>query len=113
MHEFIRLCIGFSEVIGMAYRIDYEETDKHRSDNGRQPGLYARTAGFFLLFLLLTKLFWPAGEAKLHKILAPWDAEVTAQAFSDMVTDLRSGRDFTSAVTVFCREIIADAEAGN
>ena len=97
----------------MAYRIDYEATDKHKSATGPHTGLIARTAGFFLLFLLLTKLFWPAGEEKLHKILAPWDAEATAQAFSDMVTDLRSGKDFTSAVTVFCREIIADAEAGN
>ena len=97
----------------MAYRIDYAATDKHKSVTEPHTGLFARTAGFFLLFLVLTKLFWPAGEEKLHKILAPWDAEVTAQAFSDMVTDLRSGTDFTSAVTVFCREIIADAEAGN
>ncbi len=97
----------------MAYRIDYDVTDKHRAIGRQQTSLPARTAMFFLLFLLLTKLFWPAGDEKLREILTPWDAEVTAEAFSEMLTDLRSGEDFTSAVTVFCREIMADAEAGD
>ena len=98
----------------MAYRIEYENGDKYPSAAPeRTSGVAVRAAGFFLLFLLLTQLFWPAGAEKLRQILMPWDAETTAEAFSVMVSDLRQGDDISEAVTAFCREIMMDAEAAD
>lgn len=93
----------------MGYRIVYEGPDGNspKKDRGRLAGY---TAGFLLLFFLLTQIFWPAGADKMRKILLPWDPDVTAEAFSCLVTDLNQGEDLSEAVTAFCREIILNAE---
>lgn len=95
----------------MGYTIRYDGSDPPRNQPGplglRLSGL---TAAFFLTFLLLTHIFWPSGREKLRQLLLPGDPDVTAQAFSVMMDDLRSGEPMGEAVTVFCREILSNAE---
>ncbi len=92
----------------MSYRIDYE-TGSDMQDERKGSGLWTRTTCFFLLFLLLTQLCWPAGAVKVREMLCPWNPDVTAAAFSDLIRDVRYGLSAEDAVVTFCREILADA----
>ena len=95
----------------MGYRICYDggEAPKKWAGKGRSR-LPVMTAVFFLVFLLLTKLFWPAGAAELRQILIPGDPEVTAQATSGLIRDLRAGEPVGVAVKTFCGEILTHAQ---
>lgn len=95
----------------MGYRIVYGE------DPGKKFGTGSRCSRFgiltvccFLLFLLLTNLFWPAGKQMLWELCIPGDAELTAAAFETMVEDIRVGEPISDALTAFCREVIDGAE---
>lgn len=95
----------------MGYRIVYGEKPFRKFGTCRiKKRLGTMTAGFFLLFLLLTNLCWPEGRQKLWEICIPGNAQVTAAAFEAMVEDLRAGESVSDALTVFCQEIIHNAE---
>lgn len=96
----------------MGYRIDYEDYAALRRKSAHRSSfrLAGLTAAFFLSFLLLTHAFWPAGRAKLRSLLLPGDPEVTGQALSSMVEDLRAGKPLSDSVTAFCREILEYAQ---
>lgn len=72
--------------------------------------LSVMTAGFFLMFLMLAKLFWPAGSDKVREFLLPGDAEATGRAVTVLVEDLRAGEPVGDAVKAFCGEILTHAE---
>ena len=95
----------------MGYIIAYDGGDPGKMYTTRRrsrlPGL---TLGFFLAFLLFTKLFWPAGAAQLRQILLPGDPDVTQQAVTVLVEDLRAGEPVGAAVKAFCSEILIHAE---
>lgn len=93
----------------MSYRIEYDCPGNLHSPK-KHTNLMRCIAGFFLLFLLLTQLFWPAGAQKLRQVFFPWDEEVTAKAFSGLVISVQQGDELSNAVSVFCREIITHAE---
>lgn len=90
----------------MSYRIDYSSGRTHRS-RGKP---VRTTAMFFLLFLLLCHLFWPDGEKTIKQMLFPWDADVTAGAFSEFVTEMRWGTSFSQAAETFCRTVVGQSE---
>ena len=91
----------------MGYRVDYGPVRRNRKETGgnvlRIP-LY--TMLFLLVFILSVNLTWPEGREILRNFLLPGNSE---QAFSELVTDLKSGESFTVAVTVFCRSILENA----
>lgn len=60
----------------------------------------------FLLFCLLTGLFWPEGQAILQEILWPGDAAATRQALSNLLQQLRWGEPFSDAIEVFCTAVL-------
>ena len=95
----------------MGYRICYDwgEAPETRTGKGRSR-LPAMIAGFFLIFLLLTGLFWPRGTAKLRKLILPGDEAVTGQALTVLVEDLRAGEPVGDAVRAFCGEILTHAQ---
>lgn len=97
----------------MSYQIVYGESGAFRPSANRGHWLAASTAGFFLLFVLLSKLYWPAGADKLQQILLPCDPDVTSAAFSELIVNLDRGDDLTDAVTAFCREITQHAESSD
>lgn len=95
----------------MGYRIEYDHGECKfqvlKENRSRLPGL---TAGALAAFLILTHLFWPAGDSAIQDFLIPGDDVVTRKAAQTMVQELREGASLTQAVEVFCREIIDSAE---
>lgn len=95
----------------MSYIIAYDGTDPCAKPADRRASrLSVLTAGFFLAFLLLTKLFWPKGAAMLRQIILPGDPEVTERAVSVLVDDLREGEPVGDALKTFCGEIMTHAK---
>ena len=95
----------------MGYIITYDGEEPGKIPTiRRRSRLPALTFAFLLAFLLLTKLFWPAGTDKLRRILLPGDPDVTAHAATALVDDLRTGEPVGEAVKTFCGEILAHAE---
>lgn len=94
----------------MAYRIIYGEEPCHAPSCSSKPNrILPMSAGFLLLFLLLTGAFWPEGRAKLENLLLPGDPQVTKSALVQMVEDLRTGEAPGDAVVTFCREVMDGA----
>lgn len=95
----------------MGYMIAYDGSDTGKKYTVcRRSRLPELTFGFFLAFLLLTRLFWPAGAAQLRQFLLPGDPDVTQQAVTVLVQDLRAGEPVGDAVKAFCSEILIHAE---
>lgn len=65
--------------------------------------------GFFLLFLLLVRLYWPGGMEVLRQILFPGASQTTFSAFDTFREDLQSGQTFGQAMENYCRQILAEA----
>lgn len=95
----------------MAYIIAYDGADPvPKSAARRRSRLAGLTVGFFLVFLLLTKLFHPEGTAVLRRLLLPGDEAVTGPAMTVLLEELRSGEPVGDAVKAFCGEILSHAE---
>lgn len=94
----------------MGYRIDYGsmKTSK-RKDKLSFTGIMAMTAGFLVLFVLLTSVFWSSGRQKLRDFLLPGDPAVTGQALETMVSQLKDGESISEAVGAFCQEVLDGA----
>ena len=91
----------------MGYRIEYDGEVvvwKRESHHGNRILLYSGM--FFVLFLIMTHLFWPEGWVQLENWIYPGDAAVTKEALQNMASELRTGMYLSDAVTAFCREII-------
>lgn len=91
----------------MGYRIDYGQPSDRKyplpSGKSRLPALISAALA---LFALLTNLYWPAGREALKALLIPGDADITLEAFSEMLNTVREGEDVQDAVAAFCREIL-------
>lgn len=90
----------------MSYKIIYGPIRYKNEENGRRgwkmwilPGVLALAV--CLRFMGLGELF--------SRMLLPGDPEVTAAAFQSMVTALWDGESVGEAFTVFCGEIIENA----
>ena len=94
----------------MAYQIVYGPPFPKRKD--KHPlRLVVLTAGFFVLFLLGVKVFWPAGREKLIQLLLPFLGNADfRQAVQTFVSDIKSGATFYQSLTAFCQEIINHAD---
>lgn len=97
----------------MSYRIVYGEEPMHWQKKNRTGRIVAYTAICLILFLTLTWKFWPAGAEVLQEVLLPGDAELTRQALTNMVENLRAGEAIGDAVSVFCQEIVDGAQLSN
>lgn len=94
----------------MAYRIDYgRAVTKQLPDDGRQLRWQIMTAGALLLFVLLVKQTWPEGTDRLRACMLP-GGEGTQAAIETLVEQVHEGDSFGQALTVFCRQIIENAE---
>lgn len=80
----------------MGYRIDYAP----------KQSLGARTARWFLVFLLLVSLLWPRGRNLLGQVLFPGDRAVTVAALEHMAGELEDGKPLKGALEDFCRSIL-------
>lgn len=98
----------------MSYRIAYDTgAGKYEIIPQRKSRLPVLTAAALTGFLLLTHLFWPAGDAALRDFLIPGEDDVTLRAVQTMARELRCGAPFSDTVENFCREIIENAKASD
>lgn len=89
----------------MGYRIEYGPEMK-TSEPEKRSSLRTWIAGALLLFSLVVRISWQEGTEILQSVLLPGDLSVTEIAFSEMMTDLRSGVTVADAVSVFCQRVI-------
>ncbi len=91
----------------MGYYISYqpEDADRYPPQKVRFP----RKKYFLIMVvvLLLVSVFW---WEQITDFLTPGDPDVTRQAASTMVSNMRQGLSFGDAVTAFCREIFANGQ---
>lgn len=94
----------------MGYRIQYEPelNKKYHIAVSRWPNR-KQVVWSSLCVLLIGMAAIPTVRQWVLEFLIPGDARVTTGAFTQMISDLRAGEDFSDAVTVFCREILAHA----
>ena len=87
----------------MGYKIVYGQDPVKKYNFTRMQGLIC---GFFLLFSLAVRLFWPAGTQVLRQVFVTDRISHGAQAVIAMVEDLQQGESVSDAVSVFCQEIL-------
>lgn len=90
----------------MGYRITYEPVKKVRMCEKRHSSVAALTGAFFLVFLILVNLLWPAGAETLREVFLPGDEAVTAAALEKFAADLGAGEGFYDAAQTFCLTIL-------
>lgn len=94
----------------MGYRIQYGQTVVKESIYETTPKKKSAipikwiAAGCILLVLTLL------GRSGRLDFLIPGDKEITKQAFSSMIDEVREGEDIKTAITAFCVEILNGAE---
>lgn len=95
----------------MGYRVEYGPKEpKKESKIWKQIRMQLLTAAFLLMFCLGVRETWPAGTAKLKEFLLPGQPAVTETALQNFVANLKEGSDIRDAITVFCEEIIENAQ---
>lgn len=94
----------------MGYRIQYGQTmtktpiaDKKILRKPKKLRLLIPVCIIFLIALMWIK------KDTLRDFLIPGDEAVTEAAVADFVKDLRTGENFSDAITAFCQEIIENA----
>ncbi len=92
----------------MAYRIVYgPEPSAARQGVERSSRRSLLTVCFFLLFLVLVRVFWPEGGEALSRLLLPGDPDVTREAVLAMAAQWKNGADLRDAFTAFCQVVLA------
>ena len=91
----------------MGYRIEYDSGEgKYQVLPERKSRVPAFTTAALAGFLLMTHLFWPAGEDAIRDFLIPGEDAVTIAAAECMAAELREGASLQDALESFCRQII-------
>ncbi len=88
----------------MAYKIDYISVGKRQySTNSKVTGWLLPSLTVLTLLAALIALTVYYGSADW---LLPGDPAVTKAALKELIENLKSGEQFSDAVTAFCREVI-------
>lgn len=93
----------------MAYRVEYGSGKAKRSEIPKKNKVRGKIWGFFLLFLLLVRLYWPAGTRVLRELLLPGASQTAFSAAETLTEELREGESFGQALENYCRRILAEA----
>ncbi len=92
----------------MSYHVEYNpEFRKRYPAIKKQPNL--KLVKRLIFVTLAVVMFYGAVWSGWAKSLLPGDPDVTISAFSDMVTDVKSGDGVKEAWIAFCRNIIDNA----
>ena len=97
---------------GISDRVRYR-AGKYEIIPEQKSRIPALTAGALVVFLLLTHLFWPAGDAAIRDFLIPGEDAVTLRAAKTLVENLKEGTALGEAAEAFCREILTGAQLQN
>ena len=93
----------------MAYRVEYGSGGAKRSEIRKKKTAGGKVWGFFLLFLLLVRLYWPAGTLGLRELLLPGASQTAFAEVQTLTQVLRDGEPFGQSLEDYCRRILAEA----
>ena len=95
------------EVIQISYRIDYDSvfTNPRRSNSCRIRRFIISTL-CFILFMTLSKLYWPRGWNLFMRLLIPGEPQITLGAAECFLEEIQEGAGFCDAALDFCRTVI-------
>ncbi len=93
----------------MAYRVEYGSGKAKRSEFRKKKTAGGKVWAFFLLFLLLVRLYWPAGTQVLRELLMPGASQTAFAEVQTLTEQLRDGEPFGQALENYCRRILAEA----
>jgi len=93
----------------MGYRIDYKGSVPETTRTGWGRRFRTLVAAAFLLFSVIVRIIWPEGRQMLQSVFLPVELSVTEQAFSQLMSDVRTGEQLSDAFNVFCRTVIEEA----
>ena len=93
----------------MAYRVEYGSGGAKRSEIRKKKTAGGKVWGFFLLFLLLVRLYWPAGTEVLRKLVLPGASQTAFAQVQTLTEQIRAGEPFGQALESYCRRILAEA----
>lgn len=93
----------------MAYRVEYGSGGAKRSEIGEKKRGRGKVWVCFFLFLLLVRLFWPAGTEVLRKLVLPGASQTAFAQVQTLTEQIRTGEPFGQALESYCRRILAEA----
>lgn len=97
----------------MGYQIHYAEASVIKIPVAEQLVSKRSGSGRWIIICIIVLSLVFAGKFGYLDFLIPGDKDVTRQAFSTMVEDVKEGGSVRSAVTAFCQEILDNAELDN
>ena len=104
--------IGCTEVIFMGYRITYGDPVPAPYPKQDKPSrLRLMTAAWFFAFIVMVRLFFPAGSAQLRAYLLPDPQNITQSAVDTFMYHIRNGEQLGDALFAFCHQIISNEPA--
>lgn len=93
----------------MAYRMEYGAEGAKRREIRKKKNPKSKVWGCFLLFLLLVRLYWPAGTEVLRQLLLPGASQTAFAEVETLTEQIREGEPFGQALESYCRKILAEA----
>ena len=95
----------------MGFRIEYSQGEGRKVPIEEKSKSQPAVKRIAILVLACVFLFIGAQNiSSVEEFLIPGEPEVTKAAFSSFIDDLQQGSSFRDAITVFCREIIQNAQ---
>ena len=94
----------------MSYRISYGQT--LIKEMIKEPAINKQgkiIPALLIAGCILAVSVFASGSDGLREYILPGNAEVTEAALSELVSNVRSGEPLGEAITVFCQEIIENA----
>ena len=93
----------------MAYRVEYGSGGAKRTEIRKKKRNGGKVWVSFLLFLLLVRLYWPAGTEALRRLFLPGASQTAFTEVKTLTEQLRAGEPFGQAIESYCRKILTEA----
>ena len=97
------------EVVRVAYRVVYGSRHSQEKKARKEKRTGGKAGMFFLLFLLLVRLYWPAGTSVLRQLLLPGASETAFSSLKLLTQELWEGVPVPDAVEAYCRTVFQGA----
>lgn len=94
----------------MSYTIQYNDGKKNSVCKRRRWSKKWLLPAAILALAIAARLFWPQIGNLTQKLLFLGVSEQNEAAVTAFIEDVRNGEDFSDALTVFCREVLNNAE---
>jgi len=93
----------------MSYKIAYAMPGELEKQHYRDQRRKGKPFVFLAIVFLAITLIFSGGHNSLQRILFPGDHNVSMEAFSQLIENMRAGESAQEAVTSFCQQILDEA----